>query len=106
METPDWRGLISQTRSREISGIYSESFADLKQSFRWKRRGKICWWYSANTPHRSVLTRLLLLLRHTTERGNETREKGKEPSSDFCLTTGWIPTLAKLARLNRNVSLH
>jgi hypothetical protein len=32
------------------------------------------------------------------------REKGKGPSIDFCLTTGWIPTLAKLAPLNRSVS--
>ena len=67
METPDWRGLLSQARSREISGIYSESFADLKQSFRWKRRGRSCWWYSANSPHLSVPTCLLLLLQLTPE---------------------------------------
>lgn len=31
------------------------------------------------------------------------REKGKGLSIDSCLTTGWIPTLAKLARVNRAV---
>jgi hypothetical protein len=30
-------------------------------------------------------------------------EKRKGPSIDSSLTTGWIPTLAKLARLNRRV---
>ena len=32
------------------------------------------------------------------------QERGKGPSTDFCLTTGWIPTLAKLARLTRSVT--
>jgi len=32
------------------------------------------------------------------------QEKGTGPSIDSCLTTGWIPTLAKLARLTRSVS--
>lgn len=34
------------------------------------------------------------------------REKGKGLSIDSCLTTGWIPTLAKLAQLTRSVELN